>query len=215
MAQRLLEPGLAWGRPLDHGAVTILVAVPMGLGAAYLALPWMIRTSRPHVRLVGLVLATGLAMRLLLFGTEPALEDDSYRYLWDGAVVLEGIDLYRFTQEQAFANPEIGLRDLALDHPAETARVNHPWLRTPYPPVAQAGFALAALVAPFDADAWRAVVLAGELAALGTLWAVLRSLNRSPLWLALYWWNPLAAREFAGAAHMAALAVGALALALA
>ncbi|MEK7469947.1 MAG: hypothetical protein AAB074_21475 [Planctomycetota bacterium] len=45
--------------------------------------------------LVLLLLAAGA--RGAFFGTNPIQEDDAYRYLWDGQVVLEGVDPYRWS----------------------------------------------------------------------------------------------------------------------
>jgi alpha-1,6-mannosyltransferase len=204
--QRQLAPDLAWGTPLDHEAVLCLVAVLVAAGCLYLTLPWLIARDQPQTRrFLGAAILAGLAMRLLLFGTEPALEDDAYRYLWDGASVVEGFNPYRNTPQQAVLNPEVASHALAMENSRVVERVNHPWLRTPYPPLAQAGFALAVLIAPFDLDAWRAVLLAAEGLTLALLLVLLKMLGRAPVWALLYWWNPLIVREFAGAAHMDAL----------
>jgi alpha-1,6-mannosyltransferase len=206
VTQRQLAQYFPWGTPLDHHAVYILVAVLIAAGGFYLLIPGLIRRAgEASGPALALILLVGLLMRLLLFGTEPALEDDSYRYLWDGALVVEGFDPYRHTPAQALANDQIPAHALADEHRLDVERVNHPWLRTPYPPLAQAGFALAAWIEPFSLDAWRAVVLAAEVVTLALLHLLLKSMGRSPLWLTLYWWNPLIVREFAGAAHMDAL----------
>jgi len=212
--QRGLALGFDHDAALDHGAIVTLVALLMLAGAAWLAVPVLVRRSSASAPLLAFVIAVGLVARLLQFGTEPLLEDDSYRYLWDGAVIAEGRNPYRHTPEQAFVNADIGLDGLARAHPVETSRVNHPWVRSPYPPVAQAAFGLAGSIAPFDLDVWRALLLTAELAALGLLVAVTRVLGRSGMWVALYWWNPLAVREFAAAAHMDALLMPLLAGAL-
>jgi len=206
VTQRELAQYFPWGAPLDHHAVYTLVSVLVLAGGFYLLIPALIRRSEAvSVPALAMVILVGLLMRLLLFGTEPALEDDSYRYLWDGLLVVEGFDPYRHTPEQALANDHIPAHALAYEHRLAVERVNHPWLRTPYPPLAQAGFAMAAWIEPFSLDAWRAVVLAAEAVTLVLLLHLLQALGRSPLWLALYWWNPLIVREFAGAAHMDAL----------
>ena len=40
------------------------------------------------------ILLLGGVLRLLQFGTEPILEDDYYRYLWDGAITTSGYSPY-------------------------------------------------------------------------------------------------------------------------
>jgi len=44
-----------------------------------------------------------------------------------------------------------------------------------------------------------------ELAGLWLLILMLRHVDRSPAWIALYWWNPLVAKELINSAHMDAL----------
>ena len=41
------------------------------------------------------MLACGLAARAILFASEPVLEDDYQRYLWDGAVTAQGLNPMR------------------------------------------------------------------------------------------------------------------------
>jgi hypothetical protein len=194
-------------------------------GIVILALPWMIRaTQRAAPGLVkGLLwamLAAGLAMRLVLFASEPVLEDDYQRYLWDGAVTANGLSPYEKAPEAAkAADPELmALGRLALDSGLVLGRVNHPELRTIYPPVAQGAFALAHRIDPWSLTAWRGLILAFDIISVALLLTLLRELGRSPLWAALYWWNPVVLKELFNSAHMDALIVplvlGALILAI-
>lgn len=173
---------------------------------ALLALPPLIRASDGHGSkyLLIFIVSAGLLMRFIQLGAEPVLEDDYNRYLWDGAVTASGQSPYGASPETAGgaehqASPLGQLRKQAgpvFDD------INYPEYRTVYPPVAQAAFALAYLVKPFSLDAWRGVLLALELAALGFLIAILKQFGRSPLWCAVYWWNPVVLKELANSAHM-------------
>ncbi|MDX2289835.1 MAG: glycosyltransferase 87 family protein [Hyphomicrobiaceae bacterium] len=163
-------------------------------------------TATLQKRLLAGILVVGLGLRLVLLASEPALEDDFHRYLWDGAVTANGLTPYRYAPDDSGA---IGTPD-RFDQLAEAAgqvhdRINHPDLRTIYPPVAQAAFAVAYLLAPFDLAAWRLVCLAGEVATAGLILALLNVSGRSALWIALYWWNPLIIKEMVNSAHMEAI----------
>jgi len=46
------------------------------------------------------VLAFGLLFRLLMVFSNPIQEDDFYRYLWDGAVLAEGVNPYKFSPSE-------------------------------------------------------------------------------------------------------------------
>ena len=148
-------------------------------------------------------------MRLIQFGSEPVLEDDYNRYLWDGAVVAAGVNPYSVAPRDVDdkSRSDRGLADLKSQAGTVFERINYPEYRTVYPPVAQAGFWLSHLIAPFSLDGWRAVLLVVELAILGLLVAALMQLGRSPLWASLYWWNPLVIKETANSAHMEPLLV--------
>ena len=189
--------------------VAWLVAVGMASGAVYLALPRLIRMSHPSAPLIAGMIGLGFALRLAMLPSTPILEDDVYRYLWDGAVVSAGIDPYAHAPSEVLANTlgdDIGdgaaLARLAGESGVVLERVNHPHLRTIYPPAAQAVFALANGLAPWNLTAWRGVLLVFDAATLALIAALLATLGRSPLWAALYWWNPLVVKELFNSAHM-------------
>lgn len=194
-------------------------------GLVFLVLTWLIpatlRKSGPKpTGLLVLVVMVGLAMRLALLTSEPALEDDYQRYLWDGGMTAHGMNPYATSPaDAAKADPDMTtIGALARDSGLLIGRVNHPELRTLYPPVTQAVFALSHMIKPWSLIAWRAVLLAFDAATAALLFAILLALGRSPLWAALYWWNPVAVKELVNSAHMeaivAALIVGALFLAI-
>lgn len=223
---------LAWHSPRFGYDVLVrdmpVFALTGGLvfaGLVFLVLAWLIpatlRTRPARVApLLTLVAVVGLAMRLVLIASEPALEDDYQRYLWDGAVSANGLNPYATSPEDAkSADPHMTvIGALAKDSGLLIGRVNHPELRTLYPPVTQAMFALAYTIKPWSLVAWRGVLFALEIATAGLLVAILLAIGRSPLWVALYWWNPVAVKELMNSAHMeavvAALLAGALLLAI-
>ncbi|MEM9862802.1 MAG: hypothetical protein AAF938_14360, partial [Myxococcota bacterium] len=110
--------------------------------------PLSVRTTTALVALAGVPAALAL----------PVLSDDVYRYLWDGHVLLSGVDPYA----HAPASPPLaGLRD------ADWARINHPVLATIYPPLAQGLFALGRLLG--GVWAFKVLALLGHLAVVGLL----------------------------------------------
>ncbi len=150
-----------------------------------------------------LIILVGLVARLILFASEPALEDDYQRYFWDGAVTAHGFNPY-ITAPQAVIDgrEDHQLADIAIQSGPVLERINHKSLTTIYPPLAQATFAIAHFIKPFSLSSWRSVLLAGDIATLGLILALLSFLNRSLLWSAVYWWNPIVLKEFFNSAHM-------------
>lgn len=147
------------------------------------------------------VFAIGLVMRIAGLFSHPVLEDDYFRYLWDGAVAAAGINPYLFAPAQAVAG-EAGeaLKTLAEQSGGVAGRINHPYLTTIYPPAAQAFFALSHLAAEWSVSAWRLVLLAADGATFFLL-SRLRAGNAP----AIYWWNPLVVFTIFFSCHMEAL----------
>lgn len=195
------------------------VALMVGVGAVYaIGLPRLIGTSirsGPMEGYLAIALIAGLVARLILFASDPILEDDYNRYLWDGGVTAGGYNPY-------WASPLAVLegrdpdppRSLAIDAGPLLPRINHKSLTTIYPPVAQAMFALAHLVEPWSLSAWRAVLLVCDLATVGLLILLLDMTGRSRLWCALYWLNPVVLKEVFNSAHMEAVILPFVLLAL-
>jgi len=99
------------------------------------------------------------------------------------------------------------LYELAERSGLVASRINHPDLRTIYPPVAQGAFALAHWLRPWSMLAWRLVLLLFDVAALVILIFILQTLRLPLLWVAIYWWNPVLIKETFNSAHVDVLAV--------
>jgi hypothetical protein len=195
------------------------VALMVGTGAAYaIGLPRLIGTSIRSGSMEGylaIALIAGLVARLILFASEPILEDDYNRYLWDGAVTASGYNPYAASPlvviEGRVPDPP---KSLAVDAGPVLPRINHKSLTTIYPPVAQVAFALAHLVAAWSLSAWRAILLVCDIATLGLLILLLDMTGRPRLWCALYWLNPVVLKEVFNSAHMEAVILPFVLLAL-
>lgn len=225
---RLLSAGFPYGRSPGLTPLTDYVLLAAGLGLACAALAWLIPKLPDARRTLAAIFVIGLAARLVMFGSLPVLEDDWHRYLWDGAVVAAGADPYahapadatpvnRLGEVQARSgDPDLAkLQDLAAEAPLVYWRINYPYFKTIYPPLAQGAFALAHGIAPFSLDAWRAVLLAADLASFALIGWTLTLFGRSPLWAGLYWWNPVVILEGFNSGHMDVLVVPFLVAALA
>lgn len=142
---------------------------------------------------VGLaVFGVALAARVALLPATPSLSADLYRYLWEGRVVVHGGNPYR----QSPDDPGLA----ALRDEAHYAPINHKQLATIYPPLAMAGFALVARIAP-TVMAFKLWVIAHDLALVLLLLAWARRRGASATAVIAYAWNPLVLVEYAGTGH--------------
>ena len=199
-----------------HEAVILaFIAAMIGAGLAYLGLFRAVPGLADDRRTLAAAFLVGLALRVAFFGSTPIYEDDWNRYLWDGAVVAAGIDPYAHAPADASPVDAFGARAPATDDPSlQTlrglseansdlhARINYPFVSTIYPPLAQAAFAAAHKIGPFDLDAWRLILLTADLAALALLLSALKAEGRNRLWALLYWWNPLLILTAYNSGHM-------------
>ena len=185
----------------DHPVFAVLAALVLS-GTAWMALFPLIRritlAGAPTRKLVLAGLGLAVLLRALFFGSHAIYEDDFRRYLWDGAVVTQGLDPYAHSPAEVAAPPAATdsaqlarLKDMARESGNFPATVNNPALTTIYPPAAQVPFAAAALIAPLDPDALRLVFLLVELATFALMVASLRHYGRDPLWVLLYALCPL------------------------
>lgn len=204
-----LSAGFASAEDRAGMPILALVVVLVAAGALFaLVLPWLLWRSEQQAgdgrhRLLLIMIVAGIAARLILFLSTPILENDYRRYLWDGAVVAHGLNPYVLTPHDVISAGASGpLADLARTSHRLVEGIGHKSLNTIYPPAAQAIFALAHAAGPFSLNAWRALLLIGDLATLTLLLALLGAQGRSPLWAALYWLNPIVLKEGFNSAHM-------------
>lgn len=168
--------------------------------------------SKPGL-LTGVLLALGL--RLVFLAAAPQLSDDYFRFLWDGALVLQGESPYLYLPADLLAEKEGSLPGISQ---ALFSKLNSPRYYSVYPPVCQAVFGLARWLAGDSLAGailvMRLVLLAAEA---GTMLLLVRALRfwQQPVERAwLYAFNPLVIVELTGNLHFEALMIFFLAASL-
>jgi hypothetical protein len=152
------------------------------------------------------ILGAGVLVRASLIGVPPTASDDVYRYLWDGRVQAHGIDPYRYPP----SDPALA----ALRTPDLPARVNHPDMRSIYPPGAEWLFLLSSVAAGDGLLALKCLMLLAEGCTLLFLLLALRSAGMGEHGLALYAFSPLPILHFMVDLHVDGFAICFFALAL-
>ena len=91
---------LLWGSgaPTATQLVAVLAAATLG----GLALLWIAFDSRFAQTPLAWVFGLALVVRLIAVQADPLLEDDHYRYLWDGMRTAQHFDPYRFAPSAFF-----------------------------------------------------------------------------------------------------------------
>lgn len=205
--------------------VGLLLAASLLYGAAVLLV-----LKRPHTVRLSMVVLFALLFRAVAFTANVIQEDDFYRYIWDGQVMLQGVNPYRYAPAQvagAMADParhdktDPQLERLAaLLHalgPARVpatlfSRVNHPGVPTVYPPVAQGVFAFVQRFTPWSLQGLRVAMLFFDGACMLLIVLLLRHLSLPVERVLIYAWSPLVVKEFINSAHMDVIAMAAVLL---
>lgn len=201
----LLSARFEYGGDRLARPIPLVVGLMLVAGVCYLGAVVDARRVPVCAAALAWAVAVGLVLRAVFWVSTPICETDFYRYLWDGAVTAHGYNPFVHTPlEVADGEEDVpdALAALAIESGPIIDRVNHAELGTIYPPVAQAAFALAHWLGAWRLGAWRAVLLLFDAVALGLVFLILRRLGQSPLYMIVYWWNPLLIKETYNSLHM-------------
>jgi len=218
-----LSTQFEYGR--EERPVLAVVGLFVAATACYFAaLAGVLRTRSDDRGVLRIVLLFAVVDRLVLLPSQPILEVDFYRYLWDGRVMLNGFNPYRFSPWQVrdpdvyddppadlLALGEVGQQSAAVQTVLQ--RVHYPEAPTVYPPAAQLVFTAAAaltpVAAPLDVHIWtlKALLLVFDLGTVAVLAALLRRLALPAAWCLAYAWCPLVLKEVANSGHLDSIAV--------
>ena len=150
------------------------------------------------------IIFTGLFARIILIPSAPILEDDFYRYLWDGAVTADEYNPYMLSPLQVQQqDPDVPEKILKLaDQSGDVInKINHPKIKTLYPALAQIVFALSYYLFPWSVTGWKFIMLLGDLFLLFFIIKILRELKLPISFVAIYWLNPIILHEYFNTGH--------------
>ncbi|MGS2723719.1 hypothetical protein ACVBEJ_08215 [Porticoccus sp. GXU_MW_L64] len=143
------------------------------------------------------VIAWALLFRLIGVTSFPVMEDDFYRFLWDGRMLVETGTPYTQAPSEFFGSNELSDTDEDL-----LDGINHPNIKTIYGPLNHYIFALSHTIAPGEIWPLQAIIALLDMA------LILLLLKLAPVRsVLLYAWCPLAIKEFAFTAHPDIIAI--------
>jgi len=211
VALTLISRSFALDVPPTNKPVILFVILLVSSGVVYLLITLFARNSSSTKVLLWIIIV-GAILRLLSIFSNPVLEDDYFRYLWDGGVVSTGFNPYQYSPEQIITKSDThtdipqDLKELADESGNTIRHINHPYLSTIYPPIAQVSFAIAHWIEPWSIFSWRLVLLVFDAITLLLLYKIIKNLNLPPLSLLIYWWNPLLVKEIYNSGHLDVIA---------
>ena len=152
-------------------------------------------------------IAAGIFLRAIVLFSVPALSEDYYRFIWDGMLLMNGINPFAYTPAQII-DAGLQLPDIA---PQLAAGMNSPEYYSIYPAVCQGVFAVSWFIAG-ESIFWNIVtirlfILAAESATLMLMYKIMCSEGidgHNLIWYAL---NPVVILELTGNLHFEALMI--------
>ena len=185
---------------------------------------WVAIKAKQSTSSMMIIWSFAIGFRLMLLFSEPILEIDIYRYLWDGRVITTGESPYQYSPQQvrdaklnkdhpASLQKLIALRDSSPAIKSILSRVHHEHLTTVYPPVSQVVFALAQSITPQSASVkthlyvMKGIIILFDLMTMFLLIKILQLTSMSTGWVVTYAWSPLVLKEFANSGHLDSIAV--------
>jgi len=162
-------------------------------GISGLLCAWVWWSHHQNEQQISLSTLLGFAILFRIAGlfSFPVLEDDIYRYLWDGRQTIENGNPYLSPPSDFFDADNINER---FEHILDG--INYPHVATVYGPLCQWIFAAAYLISP--GEIWPLQVIF-TLADIAIILALLKLAK--PNSVLLYAWSPLIMKEFAFTAH--------------
>lgn len=149
------------------------------------------------------LLVVGILFRLIFLLAEPNLSQDLYRFIWDGNLLLQGINPFLQTPDSIVEEGSIFFRDLKLLHTNMGALSSGHFSN--YPPLNQLLFASATLLGGKtilgSTIAMRITIIMADIGIFYLGRKLLRNLNRSPHLIFWYFLNPLVIIELTGNLH--------------
>jgi len=199
-------PGLALNlKPLTDDIVPY-VSFRVIVGLYFFIALFNLKKIKNNKLWFGAIIGVGLLSRLILIPSQPVLEDDYYRYLWDGAITAHGYNPYVYSPLDAMdytnSNVPEELHQLAKDSGEIIKNINHPHIRTIYPILSQAVFAAAYFIDDWQYWSWKVLLLLFDLLLLLVLIKILKHLKLPTIFVAFYWLNPIVIHEIFNGAHM-------------
>ncbi len=216
-----LAQDFEYGQPPNRPIVGVVWLSWFASAVALLGLFFGLRVKSHSKSLVGVIILVAVVTRLILVFSNPILEVDFYRYLWDGIAANEGVAPYKYSPDAVLRSnaddPELEVLQAAIQESQSAftivSRVHFEQYTTLYPPVSQAVFRTTTALVPDSASvkthiySIKFVLVLFDFGTIAAIGWMLFLLKKHPAWLMAYAWNPLVLKEIANGGHLDSIAI--------
>jgi alpha-1,6-mannosyltransferase len=188
----------------------------LNLGASitllFMGYYYILRTPIKH----GFIVTLGIVFRLIFLFSIPNLSQDFYRFIWDGRLLLNGLNPYLFTPNELINTHHALFAQMQLLHDGMGALSAQHFSN--YPPMHQLPFVIAALISKNSilgsVVVMRIIIILADIGILMYGRKLLGFLKIPKQHIFFYFLNPLVIIELSGNLHFEALMLFFLTIAL-
>lgn len=193
------------GAPSEASSIGVRILTYPLLFAFYFASIYIVFRERDHLPdrcVTALVVISSVIFRLIVLNGPVAWNDDTWRYLWEGRVVLAGLNPYAAPPDDPVYDPLrkklAEARDPLFDNLPKP--LNH--VRSVYGPLATALFVIPHLISADRVRAMRVLTTLFDVATIPVLLLTLKAMGRPRAAVVIYAWNPVCLSGFADRAQI-------------
>jgi len=170
---------------------TLLLLLCLGISwiAYFKGVHCITKQTEKVLSLLPVIIFFGVAYRITMFLLPPLQADDFLRYLFDGRLILNGINPYNAIPHSF---PELSGELIPKSD-----------VKTIYPPLAELLFVISVSLKN-SLWLWKSGILLADLGCILVLHQLILAFERSPSLILIYLWNPLILKELINSAHLEA-----------
>ena len=215
-----------WGEGYLDRPIIPYLAIYLSLSLLFFVTCYMVLKKEENQFIFRTVIIMGLLFRIAILPAQQIQEDDVYRYLWDGKVLANKINPYKYSPSEVHGFKELRIQQPEIyyeiyDEKAESEleklsalkwetpqslkyleRVNHPGVPTIYPPMAQYVFAAVHFIQPDSILAMRIAFFIFDLITFCFIIGILNKLRLNKNLCVVYFWCPLIIKETFNSTHL-------------
>jgi len=152
----------------------------------------LLKGQRMDPRHLWFAIAISLLFRAVMLPADLMLEDDIYRYMWDGHMQTQGVNPYQYAPSAPETEPY---------RTEYWGKINFPYIPTIYPPTLQYLFLVSNIIYPGSVLGMKLLLVMFDTATIFLMLSLLRNLSLPGEWCLVYAWSPLVIKEIANSGH--------------
>jgi len=163
------------------------------------------------------IIMMGIFFRLVLIPSVLIHENDIYRYIWDGKVLLLKVNPYKYAPNEAnliLADSEFKkskelkkINTLIDESPTFFERIGYKDIPTIYPPFAEAIFAISNILKRNSIVFLKLILIFFDIGTIFFIIEILKHFKLNKNMVIVYAWSPLVLKEFANSGHLDSLVI--------